>query len=55
MKLDVWLDTPVTVEVPDGTNPDTDDGVEAIKCEAMLKFLQALQEGWYDIRTEEVR
>lgn len=50
---DVYIDTGVNVEMPADVDPDTDDGVAAIKAAATAKLLAAIEEGSFDIRCEE--
>jgi hypothetical protein len=41
--FDVWLDSGVSVELPDETDPDADEGIEAIKAAAAEKFRMMLE------------
>lgn len=50
---DVWITTGVNVEMPGDVDPDTDEGVAAIKEAAAAKLLDAIEEGSFDIRCEE--
>lgn len=52
---DVYIDTGVAVTVPADIDPDTDDGVAAIKAAVTAKLIEAIEEGSFDIRCEEYR
>lgn len=52
MKFDVFLDTGVSVTVPDGTDPDSDEGYVVIKQAARAEFLRILSEG-FDVDYEQ--
>jgi len=52
---DVWIDTGVNVEVPADIDPETEEGVAAIKEAATAKLLDAIEQGCFDIRCEEYR
>ena len=53
MKFDVFLNSGVMVTVPDGTNPDTNEGYELIKKEAKHKLLDLLNYNAFDVEIEE--
>lgn len=48
----VHLDTGVAVELPADIDPETPDGEAAIEAAARIKFLEAIEQGEYDIRLE---
>lgn len=51
--FDVWVETGVNVDVPASIDPDTEEGVTAIKAAATAKLLDAIRDGSFDIRCEE--
>jgi len=53
MRLDVFLDTGVSVTIPDDVDPSTDEGLEQVKAVAREMFLDMLDRG-FDIEFEEV-
>ena len=53
MKLDVFLDSGVSVEVPDGTDPDTEEGLVTVKHAAVEAFTELLTDtNMFDIQIE---
>ena len=53
MKVDVFLGSGVSVEVPDGVNPSTNDGYMVVKELARTKFLDLLDGKGFDIEIED--
>lgn len=49
----VYLDSGVSVEVPDSVNSGTDEGVRQIKEAAKQKFLAMLADHLWDVQIEE--
>lgn len=53
MQVDVFLSSGVCVTVPDGTDPDTPEGYQAVKEAAIDKFLELLgRPSSFDIEAE---
>jgi hypothetical protein len=55
MKVDVFLESGVCVEVPDGTDLDSDEGYLIVKAAAATKFLEMLHGDGFDVQAEEYR
>ena len=53
MKVDVYLDTGVCVDVPDATDLDSDDGLRTVKAAAKRALLDLLNNDDFDIQAEE--
>lgn len=52
MKVDVFLGSGVCVEVPDGTDLDSEDGYLLVKEAAKARFLQLLRNEDFDVEAE---
>jgi hypothetical protein len=52
MQYDVYCATGVCVEIPDGVDPDSPEGVELLKRVSTQKFVDAILEGSFDITFE---
>lgn len=50
---DVFIDTGVTVKLPASIDPNTEDGLAAIKEAAKAEIIKAIEFGSFDIRCEE--
>ncbi len=48
----IYLETGVSVEVPVGVDPATDEGVAVIKKLAQAKFIERLTSGDFDVTVE---
>lgn len=53
MKVDVYCDTGVSVEVPDGTDIDSEAGYLIVKEAAYPKILRCIQEDCFDIEIDD--
>jgi len=53
MKVDVYIDSGVCVEVPAGTDLDSDEGYLVIMEAARPKILRAIQEDSFDIEIDD--
>lgn len=53
MKVDVYLDSGVCVEVPDGTDLNNSEGWLIVKAAAKVKLLALLSGDGFDIDAEE--
>jgi hypothetical protein len=49
MQVDVFLGTGVSVELPKGVDPETDDGYQQIKELAITKFRDLIDTGCFDV------
>ncbi len=49
MKVDVYLDSGVTVEVPDGTDTESNEGYQVVVNAARQKLIEMLKEDYFDI------
>ena len=50
--FDVFLGSGVSVQVPDGVDPDTNEGYQTIKDAAREKFLGMLNGGGFDVEID---
>jgi hypothetical protein len=49
MQVDVFLGTGVSVKLPKGVDPETDDGYQQIKGLAITKFRDLIDSGRFDV------
>lgn len=52
MKVDIFLDTGVSIDIPDGTDIDSDEGLKIVKEAAIPRLVKLLREESFELLVE---